>query len=136
METDYKELLKRAYSQVPSEAREQKRFEIPKVDSSIMGTSTIVQNFKKISDTLNRNPQHLLKFLAGELATAANFDGTRAQFKGKFYASNIQKLIKQYVENFVTCPVCGRPDTKIVKENRFYFLICEACGAKSSISSL
>jgi translation initiation factor 2 subunit 2 len=33
----------------------------------------------------------------------------------------------------VICPICKRPDTKIVKERRFHFLICEACGAKSSI---
>ncbi|MEA2090304.1 MAG: translation initiation factor IF-2 subunit beta [Thermoproteota archaeon] len=136
MRTDYKELLKRAYSQVSPEAQEQERFEVPQVNSSIIGMRTIVQNFKKIADTLNRDPQHLLKFLAGELATATDFDGTRARFKGKFATRTIQQLIKRYVENFVICPVCGRPDTKIVKEKRFYFLVCEACGAKSSISAL
>lgn len=136
MRTDYKDLLKRAYSQVPSEAWEQKRFEVPQVSSSIIGMSTIVQNFKKIADTFNRDPQHLLKFLAGELATATDFDGARARFKGKFVTNTIQQLIEKYVENFVVCPVCGRPDTKIVKEKRFYFLMCEACGAKSSVSAL
>jgi translation initiation factor 2 subunit 2 len=136
MKADYKELLKKGYSKIPREVQEHKRFEVPQVKSSIIGMSTIVRNFSKIADTLNRDPQHLLKFLAGELATATNFDGTRAQFKGKFTTQAIQQLIKQYVENFITCPVCGRPDTKIVKEKRFYFLKCRACGAKSSISAL
>lgn len=136
MKIGYKELLKRAYSQVPLEAREQKRFEIPEVSSSIIGMSTIIHNFKKIADAVNRDPQHLLKFLVRELATAADFDGTRVRFKGKFSTHTIQQLIKRYTEKFVICPVCGRPDTKIVKEKRLYFLVCEACGAKSSISAV
>jgi translation initiation factor 2 subunit 2 len=40
------------------------------------------------------------------------------------------------MEGFVTCPVCKRPDTKIVKEKRLSFLVCNACGAKSSIKQL
>ncbi|MEM2273205.1 MAG: hypothetical protein QXX56_03185, partial [Candidatus Bathyarchaeia archaeon] len=34
---------------------------------------------------------------------------------------------------FVNCPICKRPDTKIIKEKRFNFLVCEACGAKSPV---
>ncbi|MEM3439613.1 MAG: hypothetical protein QXG32_01685 [Candidatus Bathyarchaeia archaeon] len=31
------------------------------------------------------------------------------------------------------CPICKMPDTKLLKEKRLTFLICEACGAKSSV---
>ena len=34
---------------------------------------------------------------------------------------------------YVECPTCQSPDTKVEKENRISFLICEACGAKSTI---
>ena len=130
---DYKEMLKRARSQLPSEILEHKRFEVPKPRSFTIGMRTIIHNFKEICDTLNRNPNHVIKFLSKEMATAGTLQRTRAMFQGKFPHLTIDRLIKRYVDEFVVCPVCKRPDTKIVKERRFYFIICEACGAKSSI---
>jgi len=130
---DYKEMLKRARSQLPSEILEHRRFEVPRARSSTIGMRTIIHNFKEVCDTLNRNPNHLLKFLSKELATAGTLQGARAMFQGRFTRQTIDRLIKRYVDEFVVCPVCKRPDTKIVKERRFYFILCEACGARSSI---
>jgi translation initiation factor 2 subunit 2 len=97
---------------------------------------TIVYNFNEVADALNRNPQHILKFLTGEMATAATVQESRAIFQGKFPADTLMRLLQRYMENFVVCPVCKRPDTKIVKEKRLSFLVCEACGARSSIKQL
>lgn len=130
---DYKEMLKRARSQLPSEILEHKRFEVPRAHSSTIGMRTLIHNFKEVCDTLNRNPNHLLKFLSKELATAGTLQGARAMFQGRFTRQTIDRLIKRYVDEFVVCPVCKRPDTKIVKERRFQFILCEACGARSSI---
>jgi len=130
---DYNELLKRARSQLPSEILEHKRFEIPRPRSFVTGMRTILANFKEICDALNRKPRHVLKFLSGEMATAATMQGTRANFQGRFGRDTFERLIERYVKGFVVCPICKRPDTKIVKERRFLFLICEACGAKSSV---
>jgi len=94
---------------------------------------TILANFKEICEALNREPHHVLKFLSGEMATAATLQGTRAIFQGKFGNDTFERLIERYTNEFVICPVCKRPDTKIVKERRFFFLVCEACGARSSI---
>lgn len=130
---DYKELLNRARSQLPSEVLEHKRFEVPKPRSFVTGMRTILANFKEVCDALNREPRHVLKFLSGEMATAATMQRTRAIFQGKFRYDTFERLIQRYVKEFVVCPVCKRPDTKIVKERRLLFLICEACGAKSPI---
>ena len=77
--------------------------------------------------------QHLLKFLAKEMATAGTLQGPKAVFQGKFRRETFKNLISRYTENYVMCPICKLPDTKIVREKRLYFLICDACGAKSSI---
>jgi len=133
MGLDYKEMLKRAYSQLPPKVFEWKRFEIPKPRCFTIGMRTIFHNFKEICDALNRDPHQVLRFLSREMATAGNIDGARAIFQGKFPHDTVERLIKRYIDEFVICPICKRPDTKIVKERRFHFLICEACGAKSSI---
>lgn len=133
MKISYKEMLARARSQLPEGVSEHKRFEIPKIRSSTVGMRTIIHNYAEICHMLNREQEHLLKFLTREMATKAGLEGGRSIFQGKFRADTIDRLIERYVNEFVVCPVCKRPDTKILKEKRFSFLVCEACGARSSI---
>jgi translation initiation factor 2 subunit 2 len=136
MEYEYESLLNRARSQIPEVGAKQERLEIPRIHHAVVGMRTIIYNFREVADALNRDPQHLLKFLSGEMATAATMQEARAIFQGKFYVETFQRLLQRYVEGFVTCPICKRPDTKITKERRLSFLVCEACGAKSSIKQL
>lgn len=136
MEYSYEELLKRARSQIPEVSSKRERLELPRIVHSVIGMRTIIHNFKEIAEALNRDPRHLLKFLTREMATAATMQESRIIFQGKFSQVTFERLLQRYMEQFVTCPVCKRPDTKIVKEKRLSFLVCEACGAKSSIRQL
>jgi len=133
---DYEELLKRARSQLPEVGVKRERLEIPRLHYARIGMRTVIYNFKEVADALNREPQHMLKFLTGEMATAATVQGSRVIFQGKFSEDTFGRLIQRYLESYVVCPVCKRPDTKIVKEKRLSFLVCQACGAKSSIKQL
>jgi translation initiation factor 2 subunit 2 len=132
----YKELLKRAQARLPKEKGTGERFEKPKVQAFRVGMRTIIRNFKDIADTLNRDPKHLMKFLTNEMATAGNLEETRATFQGKFTRDTLNRLVSIYIDNFIICPVCNRPDTKIVKEKRISFIKCDACGAKSSVKAI
>jgi translation initiation factor 2 subunit 2 len=136
MSYDYETLLNKARSQIPEVTSKRERLEVPRLHHSVIGMRTIIHNFKEVADALDRDPQHLLKFLSGEMATAATMQESRAIFQGKFNTDTFGRLIQRYVESFVACPICKRPDTKIVKEKRLSFLVCQACGAKSSIKQL
>jgi translation initiation factor 2 subunit 2 len=133
---DYEELLKRARSQFPEIGVKSERLEIPRLHYARIGMRSVIYNFKEVADALDRDPQHLLKFLTGEMATAATVQGSRVIFQGKFSEDTFGRLIQRYLESYVVCPVCKRPDTKIVKEKRLSFLVCQACGARSSIKQL
>jgi translation initiation factor 2 subunit 2 len=133
---NYDELLKRARAQVPEVTLKKERLELPMLRVTMVGMRTTISNFKEVADTLDRDPQHILKFLTREMATAATYHDGRAIFQGKFPRDTFDRLIQRYMENFVTCPVCKRPDTKILKERRLSFIVCNACGAKSSIKQL
>lgn len=133
---DYISLLKRARSMIPPKVLEKRRFEIPKASVAIQGNKTIIINFKSICDAFNREPRHVLKYLLRELATAGIIEEGRVIFQGKFSGSAINNLIKRYAEIYVMCPICHKPDTKIVKEGKFSFLVCEACGAKTPVKTL
>ncbi len=136
MTFNYDDLLKRACEQMPEVQAKRERLELPRIMIQTVGMRTIINNFKELADTLDRDPQHLLKFLTREMATAATFHDSRAIFQGKFRADSFERLLGRYIEGYVVCPVCKRPDTKISKEKRLSFIICNACGAKSSVKQL
>ena len=132
----YEDLLKRARSQCSEVGSKRERLELPRLQYARIGMRTVIYNFKEVADALSRDPQHIMKFLTGEMATAATAQGSRVIFQGKFSEDTFSRLIQRYIEGFVNCPVCHLPDTKIVKEKRLSFLLCEACGAKSSVRQL
>jgi translation initiation factor 2 subunit 2 len=136
MKYDYNELLKRAQQQVPEVTLKRERLELPRLFVSMVGMRTTIANFKEVAETLDRDPQHILKFLTREMATAATYHDGRAIFQGKFPRDTFERLLQRYMEAFVICPVCKRPDTSVVKEKRLSFLVCNACGARSSIKQL
>jgi translation initiation factor 2 subunit 2 len=135
MINNYKKMLSIAYSEIPRNATKHERFEVPRMKHDVVGRRgpTIIQNFREICDILNRDPAVVLKFLARELGTPGNMIGQGVTFKGRFDYQALKGLLDRYVAEFVTCPVCNSPDTKITKEKRLRFLKCDACGAKSPV---
>ncbi len=109
----YEDLLERAIDQLPPEVFEHKRFKIPKAYSD-----------------------HLLKFLMRELGTAGNIEGQRAILQGKFTHYLINERIEDYVDKYVICHECNRPDTRIIREGRIFLLKCAACGATAPLKTL
>ena len=131
-EEQYTKLLDRALSQLPSDVAQRDRFELLEPSSAVMGNRTILYNLKEIGDRLRREREHLLTYLAKELATAGSLDGTTAVFQGKFDNATLKRLLERYAHDFVYCEICHKPDTRLVKDGRYTFLVCDACGAKSS----
>jgi translation initiation factor 2 subunit 2 len=133
---DYESLLNKAYEKLPKIEEHIDRFKIPIVETMIQGNQTIIKNFSQITEILRRDSSHILKFLAKELATPAGLDGARAIFQSKISQKMIQQKLEIYVNDYVLCRECKRPDTKLIKEGRITFLKCEACGAKSSVKAI
>ena len=133
---DYMKLLDRAMEKIPKKMSSSDRFEIPRLYFESMGSKTSISNFKEVCDRLNRAPSHFLRYLSKEMATKGNFDGNRVIFQGRFQAVSINNLLQIYVNRYVICPICKRPDTKLEKEGRIHILTCEACGARSPVPSI
>jgi translation initiation factor 2 subunit 2 len=128
-EKEYNKLLDKAFEEMSSKITKSERFEIPKIKSIIQGTKTIIKDFEKIIKNLRRDPKESAKFLANELATSANFNGSDLVLKGKFSAIEIQKLFDEFVKKFILCKECNKPDTTIKEQLGIKILKCEACGA-------
>lgn len=135
VDLEYKGLLKRVIESTPKKEMSDDRFKLPKAEIFYEGNTTVIKNFDKITDAINREPDLLLKFLLGGLGTAGEMVGGRVVFQGKIPAKNIQDKIKEYVDNLVICSECSRPDTHLVKQGRTVLIRCDACGAIRSVKS-
>ena len=128
MTDSYDDLLKKAYSHISEKSASSERFVVPEAKAYIEGKTTILENFTEISDKVRRDKDHLMKYILGELGTSGKIDGTRAIFNGKFEISLFRMIIKNYVDDYVICSECGKPDTRLVKDDRVLTLRCDACG--------
>ena len=132
---DYKKLLKRVIEITPKKEVIEDRFKLPKAEIFYEGNTTVIKNFDKISDAVYRDSDLILKFLLGALGTAGELDGSRVLFQGKIPARSIQDKLKEYIDAFVICSECNRPDTHLVKQGRTTLIRCDACGAFRSVKS-
>jgi len=133
---DYSSLLKRAYSKLPEKTEASERFEIPEADVLLQGNRTIIKNFESISGKFRREPRHLAKYLSKELAAPGSVEGGRLVLNAKLNEKSIKDKIRDYVNMYVMCKQCKRPDTKLIEEDRLPVMICEACGARSAVGKV
>jgi translation initiation factor 2 subunit 2 len=132
--SEYEGLLKRLESQLGITSRKVvSRLEVPTPQIMWVGQRTIFRNFMEFPKALRRDPEKLLLYLNKELASAGYIAGERVIFLGRKEPSSFGALIDRYVKDYVICPVCGSPDTRTEKSKKVGFLLCEACGARSSI---
>ncbi len=131
---DYEKLLKKIEGSLSeNKSQTSTRFELPVVDIIWEGQKTFLRNFVEFPKVLRRDPDKVLQYLSKEFAVPAERIGDKAMFIGRRDPDDFSRLFQIYVKDYVECPTCKSPDTKIVKENRISFLICEACGAKSTM---
>jgi len=132
--TAYEKLLKRINGERSKNSAEtDSRFELPPVDVMWEGQRTYLRNFSDFPKIMRRDSAKLLQYLSKEFAVPAERIGDSAMFIGRRDPDDFTRLLKIYVNDYIMCPTCKSPDTRTEKEKRISFLICEACGAKSTI---
>ena len=132
----YEQLLARAKKALPDALSSGERFQVPAPDIVYEGKTTILRNFEDIVQAIRRNPDMVLTYLLRELGTAGTLEGRRVVFKSKVTNQQVEERIKSYVEAYVLCQECGRPDTRLVKEDRVAMLECDACGARRPVKAV
>jgi len=132
--TVYERLLKRIDGERSKNSAEiDSRFELPPVDVMWEGQRTYLRNFSDFPKIMRRDSAKLLQYLSKEFAVPAERIGDSAMFIGRRDPVDFTRLLKIYVNEYIMCPTCKSPDTRTEKDKRISFLICEACGAKSTI---
>ena len=136
VEAEYHDLLKRIYEKNPFVKRPKFIVKAPQiVKISIKKTSFV--NFFEISSNLNRNYQHFQSFILSELSTTGSIDSRQhLVLKGRFNYKHFEKIIKNYIKEYVICDQCKSRDTYLSFISRLTFLKCENCKSSYSVSPI
>jgi len=126
---DYEASLDRALSAVPDIESGGDRLSVPDAVAQADGAFTRFNNLDAVADALNRNTDHLHRFLQRSLATSGKLQSGVGRYNGEFAARDFESAVEEYTEEYVRCSECGLPDTRLVQEDRTMMLRCDACGA-------
>ncbi len=126
---EYEQLLEKAFEKIQKKTT-LSRFKIPELVLESQGSKTVVKNFSEISYAIRREGAHLAKYFFKELATPGSIQGDALVLQARVSKDSLQKKFADYLKEYVYCKVCSEPDTKLSKEDRITFVVCEACGAK------
>ena len=132
----YEKLLLEGRKRLPKDISKKERFEVPKVKGHIQGNTTVISNFNQIVQDLGRSKYHILKFLLKELATPGDVTKSALILRRKVSASSVNEKVQKYAKAFVICSLCGKPDTKMIKEGGIGFIRCMACGSKNPVKGI
>lgn len=134
VDSEYLRMLDEVYKQVPRIGGTGEWFAIPPLKIEYEGDKSILANFKEICELFRREPNHVMKFLVRNLGTAGYInEDTKLVLQGRFGDEQIMSLLNRYVDLFVRCQTCGRPDTKLAKKGKVLYMVCEACGAEAPL---
>ncbi|MEM0372603.1 MAG: translation initiation factor IF-2 subunit beta [archaeon] len=132
----YEELLDKAFKELPEKATKAERFEPPVISSFLQGKQTILKNISEVADKLRREPEHIMRFMSRELAAPASFDGKKGIIQGNFKEDLLNSRLKKYIDEYVLCGQCKKPDTSIITMENVKHKRCEVCGARSPVKTV
>ena len=133
---DYNNLLEEACKKIKPVESKIDRFEMPKVEGRVEGNKTIITNFRQICSYIRRDPNQVVKVLLKSLAAFGSIKGDRLVLARKISSREVNEKLVSYINEFVICRECKKPDTELMKEDRFTFIHCMACGAKKSVGKI
>lgn len=110
------------------------RYKMPRVqikgEGNGNGIKTVIVNVEEISQRLNRDVNHPMKFFAYELAATAKYKDDKWILTGSFTQERVQAALYDFIKKFVLCKSCRNPETIVqVDESKMVWLNCKACAS-------
>jgi translation initiation factor 2 subunit 2 len=137
---DYYSLLGRINSLLGKTGQAHQKINIPPPQIAQVGSiKTTWINFEATVKSLNRGRDHFLQFVLAEMAVEGSLDGSGyLMIRGRFRTNQFEKIIRSYVDQYVTCKNCRSTYTELAKNraNRMLVLRCNDCKAEKSITNM
>ncbi|KAH9386448.1 translation initiation factor 2 subunit 2 [Nematocida major] len=101
------------------------------------GATKTSLNITEICRVICRDVAHLRQFIEVELSVNCSIDGEeRLVIKGIFPETQLQKIVRNYIKQYVSCGICGSLETTLEKEDKLLFKKCTTCNASQSVNAI
>jgi len=135
-EFTYKKMLSDAYSTLGDHAKEKLKIQPPTVTVQ-GGKHCVLDNFYGICQNVNRDSEHLMKFILTEFGTTGSINGEGGMvLSGRFKPKAFEKIIRNYIKQFVLCPNCRSANTNITRKDRLNYINCDHCTSSVAIQGI
>uniref|UniRef100_A0A1I7ZPT3 Eukaryotic translation initiation factor 5 n=1 Tax=Steinernema glaseri TaxID=37863 RepID=A0A1I7ZPT3_9BILA len=117
------------------------RYKMPRLQAKIEGKGngikTVIANMVEIGKSLDRPPAYLTKYFGCELGAQTKIDTENGRHivNGDHDANKLQDILDGFIRNFILCPACDNPETRLNVKNRMIHSTCKACGHKFTIDA-
>ncbi|KAI5189639.1 translation initiation factor 2 subunit 2 [Nematocida minor] len=120
----------------PSDNEVESKIKIP-ISIRRDGATKTSLNITEICRKICREVSHLRQFIEVELSVNCSIDGEeRLVIKGVFPEAQLQKIVRNYIRQYVSCGVCGSLETVLEREDKLLFKKCQACNASQSVNAI
>jgi len=106
------------------------------LENLIQGKKTLLKNAGPVCKTLKREILHMLKYFVKETGVPATNDDTKIILNGMVNSYKVNQIYNKYIDEFVLCKQCKKPETRIITEKGVLLLKCDACGAINPIRKI
>jgi len=133
---DYDSLLTRARQELDTINKEEARFVIPELENLIQGKKTLLKNAGQVCKILKREIAHMQKYFVKETGVPATNDEIKIVLNGTINSYKVNQIYAKYIDEFVLCKQCKKPETRIISEKGVLLMKCDACGAINPVRKL
>ena len=94
---------------------------------------TILTNFEKFSNELQFDKNILLRILSINLSCKSGYDKKNNKYylQGNYDIQKIKEIIYNFIQNYLLCSICDKPEVNIKYKKENIKQKCRACGNNS-----
>lgn len=113
------------------------RYRMSKLETNFIGkgknTKTLFINLPIISKELITEPSYIIKYLAYKYCTLGMYDKKVGfwYLKGEYQLRDVTKTLEEFIELYILCPTCRKPETVLKTKKDYIKMGCFVCGHSS-----
>ncbi|OAG29706.1 translation initiation factor 2 subunit 2 [Nematocida displodere] len=120
----------------PSDQQIESKIKIP-ISIKRDGSTKTAFNITDVCNVIDRDVLHLKQFIEVELSVNSSIDGGgRLIIKGIYPEAQVQRLVRNYIKQYVTCGICASLSTALEKKDKLLFKKCLTCGATQTVNAI
>lgn len=128
------QLLDRLYEKLDQCQNNTNKLYITRLKVSSANRKTFIQKFEEMCTKLNRPVNDVKQFFEEELSTSTTIDSSGNMIvTGLFKQEGVDKILSNYIKQYVQCSECKSCNTVINKESKITFINCSKCLSKKAL---